>query len=132
MHSVASFTDGRIHVTLWEGAFDLAALESADRGIYERLLELCRKERALELLEALWEGQGAGFALTARLRRRPSLQALYRDLCRRVALEAQEFARLREELAPWRPEQTRDLYLEAVGYRAPGEQERQVAVAVAA
>jgi hypothetical protein len=129
MRSVSGFTDGRIHVTLWEGAFDLAALESADRGIYERLLELCRGEGALEALEALWAGQGAGFALTMRLRRRPCLMALYRDLCRRVVLEAQEFNRLREELAPWRPAQTQALYHEVVGYRAPGEREEQVAAA---
>jgi hypothetical protein len=120
--SAAGFTDGRIHVTLWEGAVDLACLEAGDRGVYEGLLSRWRCGEGLEGFEGLWwEG---GFACVERLRRRAALGALFRDLCRRLALEGSGCGvRVEESWRPWQPEEARAVFAEEIGYVAPGERE---------
>jgi hypothetical protein len=118
--SAAGFTDGRIHVTLWEGAVDLAGLEAGDRGVYEGLLSRWRGGEGLEGFEGLW--REGGFACVARLRRRGVLGSLFRDLCRRLALEGSGCrVRVEESWRPWEPEASRALFVEEIGYVAPGE-----------
>ncbi len=137
MRSVSSFTDGRIHVTLCEGAYDLQLLDLADRGAYARMLELWAAPGLdLGCWESLWRGVGlTEFGLALRLRARPVLRTLYYDLCRRLVLEALELqdeasrmlsrplAWLREQMVPWRPVLSRQLFDEVVGDGCAGESE---------
>lgn len=127
MRATGSFTDGRIHVTLLDGAFDLAAMDAADYGVYEQLQALYRGGVSLESLESLVDPTRGGFAVATRLRHRELLLSLHVDFCRRVALEESGQAFLLDRLQPWRPEESRELYEAHVGWRPVLEREQRLA-----
>lgn len=106
MRSTATFTDGRIHVTLYEGAYDLKALPVSDQLIYEALLEDYVCGRALSEMELSFERTALQACRAVSISE--EIQAIYRDLCRRVTVnELSRDVEFAEGLCPWRPEQTR-------------------------
>ena len=116
MRSVNAFTDGRIHVTLFEGAFDLADLDEVDKSIYEGLLATFMVGK-LDDAERLADPSRAPFAVTLRLTHREPLATLFADICRRMALEEMGLSAMVEEFMPWRPEESRALFEDATNYR---------------
>ena len=116
MRSVTQFTDGRIHVTLFEGAFDLAAMDAVDMGIYEQMLAIF-KAGTLKGLESLADRTVSPFGVALRLQHRKPLVTIFSDMCRRMALEELGLSDMIEEFAPWRPEESRRLFEEATLYR---------------
>ncbi len=119
--TTGGFSDGRIHVTLCDGAFDLALLCDGDRALYDGLLERFGAGCALEVLESL-AGLDCGELWWARLRvaRNGVLLALYSDLCRRVALEAAGQSGVIEEIKPWRRAESKELVESLVNWRPAG------------
>ena len=114
--STHGFSDGRVHVTLLDGAFDLDALEGVDRVVWKAVLVAYRRGLDLMSMEAFADPAITNFAFAARLRRREPLASLYADLCRRVALEESGLDALVEDLLPWRPQESRSRYEQALGY----------------
>jgi hypothetical protein len=110
------FSDGRVHVTLLDGAFDLAALDDGDRSAWDLVLTTFRDGADLVRMEALGDVRTTGLGVTARLHHREPLASLYADLCRRVALEEAGLSGLVHELRPWYPEEARADYDAALGY----------------
>lgn len=63
MRNSSAFTDGRIHVTLCDGAFDLKALTVMQRVIYTELLDLYERDcEAAALREAIAARMSVGAA----------------------------------------------------------------------
>lgn len=63
MRTSSTFTDGRIHVTLCDGAFDLKALNVTQRAIYTELLDLYERDcEAAALREAIAARMSVGAA----------------------------------------------------------------------
>ncbi len=110
------FSDGRVHVTLLDGAFDLAALDDGDEAAWTVVLSAYRGGADLGEMERLGDVRYSGWGVAARLHHREPLASLYADLCRRVALEEAGLSDLIQELRPWRPEQARVEYDAALGY----------------
>ena len=105
MRITTGFTDGRIHVTLYEGAYDLKALSLEERRSYNAVLSLYVGGYDLVALELVYEREHGGSE---------SVQVLYEDLCRRLALsELREAEGMEDGLCPWRPARTRE-FVEAV------------------
>jgi hypothetical protein len=110
MRPTAPFTDGRIHVTLCHGPFDLRLLPAEDRAIWEALVCVWVEAPSADLFE-----RGIRLLLADAS---DSILAMAEDLASRLALELapQEEDALEEELLPWRPESARSR-LEALGYQ---------------
>lgn len=100
MRSTASFTDGRIHVTLCDGPFDLRFLGSPERAVWRRWVEAWR---AAEDVAAFEQAVPPAEAAAS-----PELEAIWEDLRGRLALEVLRDAEGEiVELLPWRPEEAR-------------------------
>jgi len=100
MRPTETFTDGRIHVTLCHGAFDLATLGADDRVRYRQLLDLYVAGSPAPSIEALC------IVVVANSQDRETLHALGADLCDRVIVAAHgELPD--EELLPWKVEAMR-------------------------
>lgn len=110
------FSDGRVHVTLLDGAFDLKALVAEDRAVWDGVLSAYRSGADLARMEAFGDVRQSGFGVSARLHHREPLASLYADLCRRVALEEAGLSHVADELRPWRRQEARAEYDAALGY----------------
>ncbi len=113
MRSVTGFTDERIYVTLFDGAFDVEAMDALDREVVGLMVNLYRQGLGLVGFEA--QAEVGGVAL--RLQRSDALATVFADLCRRIALEESGYSARIEELEPWHPEESRRLFEAWTGYR---------------
>ena len=115
MRSVVAFTDGRIHVTLFEGAFDLAALTENEKRLYEQMLSIFMVG-GLWQLEELGQNEGSSALPRWRCFDEP-LETIFVDMCRRLALEERGMSHLVEEFEPWRPDESRRMFESLTCYR---------------
>jgi hypothetical protein len=115
MRSTEGFNDGRVYVTLFDGALDLHSLRGADRMVWRVVHAAFLEGADLARMESFSDASAAP-SIVMRLRHREPLASLYSDLCRRVALEESGLSALVEELLPWRPAESRARYELALGY----------------
>ncbi len=118
MRNTQNFTDGRIHVTLMDGAFDVRAMSQVDRGLYGWLLQSWRAGMDLASFEASVDVTRGSSSIMFRTHYSEPLATLYQDLCRRIALEEAGANALLDEMVPWHPERSRELFESATnGYQ---------------
>lgn len=116
MRTIGGFTDRRIHVTLFEGAFDLGVMGGAEQRVYQEMLRLYEMETPLVTFERLASPHKLGRG-ESRLEHPEAMWTIFEDLCRRLALEEQGQSELVEELTPWRPQESRARFEAAVDWR---------------